>query len=420
MKGKINITENRVPGETRRHVIWHCYAGYFLSGCLGQIFGTILPFLMEEASLIYTLAGGLLSFMAIGNFFASFCFPVLNRRFSHRRIIDSITFLVPLVLLLFTRLLPLPFMYLLIFYMGLNKGTITIVNNLMVNVATGNSVKEMNYLHMTFAVGALTSPLLMSALLRAGCGWRMILYLMAVVSLGLFAAYRTMDYSCVETQGQNSPKSQNPESKEAKSDEARTKKAKDASFVPDAEFVLIAMIVFCYLGMENTVNGWFVTYLKDVGIMSAPAAAAMVSVTWIMILAGRLTAGKVSARFRSCDLILFLLIVSFAASAVLVRSRTQITAVISIAVLGFMMSAIYPTAMAAAGPLMRGSAAAMSLYTGISAVGGILIPQLIGMIADRAGIGSAMFCMVFDILLATVLAFIWKMKFGSKLPNRSK
>ena len=71
-------------------------------------------------------------------------------------------------------------------------------------------------------------------------------------------------------------------------------------------FLLAVGALFFYMGLENSVNGWFVTYLKSTGFMSASLATVMVSVTWIMIMIGRIVIASISknaaGKDPGCDL----------------------------------------------------------------------------------------------------------------------
>ena len=79
---------------------------------------------------------------------------------------------------------------------------------------------------------------------------------------------------------------------------------------------------------------------------------------------------------------------------------------IIIAVLGLGMSAIYPTTVAAAGPIIEGSTMGLSLLTGISAIGGILVPQIIGILADHVGIAGAMVTVVLTVGIMLALSIL--------------
>jgi FHS family glucose/mannose:H+ symporter-like MFS transporter len=161
-----------------------------------------------------------------------------------------------------------------------------------------------------------------------------------------------------------------------------------------------------YVGFENTVNGWFVTYLKDTGVMTSALATAMVSVTWIMMMAGRIGTAQFLQHVHKLRIILVSALIDFVAIVLLVNTHTATMAAIIIAVLGLGMSAIYPTTVAAAGPIIEGSTMGLSLLTGISAIGGILVPQIIGILADHVGIAGAMVTVVLTVGIMLALALL--------------
>ena len=130
------------------------------------------------------------------------------------------------------------------------------------------------------------------------------------------------------------------------------------------------------MGLENSVNGWFVTYLKSTGFMSASLATVMVSVTWIMIMIGRIVIASISKNVPPA----------------------KILAVISV-LLGLGMAGAFPTTTAFTGDLMGNSPLGMSVFTGIGSLGGILTPQVIGVLADRLGFQAAIMFLVLDAFL---------------------
>ena len=130
-----------ITKELKWRVLNHLYLGYILSGAVITIFGAILPHLIEEEQLNYAVAGGLISVLAIGNFCASIIYPLAKRHFSHRAVVVAITGLSPIIMFLLTIHPPVYFMYVLVFVLGITKGTVTIISNLAMNVATNSSTK---------------------------------------------------------------------------------------------------------------------------------------------------------------------------------------------------------------------------------------------------------------------------------------
>lgn len=410
-----------ITKELKWRVLNHLYLGYILSGAIITIFGAILPHLIEEEQLNYAVAGGLISILAIGNFCASIIYPLAKRHFSHRALVVAITGLSPILMFLLTIHPPVAFMYLLVFFLGITKGTVTIINNLAMNVATNSSTKYLNILHTTFAVGAFASPFIMAALLALGFPWRIIMYILCVSGAIFPLNYWTMDYRMLEEPQLSAA---NADDHHADGHAAAAAQGSDGSdetcmeqaqpvgtpklqnLLTNRSFLIITFIMFMYVGFENTVNGWFVTYLKDTGVMTSALATAMVSVTWIMMMAGRMGTAQFLQSINKLWIILVSALIDFVAIVLLVNTHTATMAAIIIAVLGLGMSAIYPTTVAAAGPIIEGSTMGLSLLTGISAIGGIVVPQIIGILADQVGIAGAMVTVVLTVGIMLALSIL--------------
>ena len=413
-----------ITKELKWRVLNHLYLGYILSGAVITIFGAILPHIIEEEQLNYAVAGGLISILAIGNFCASIIYPLVKRHFSHRTVVVAITGLSPLLMFLLTIHPPVYFMYALVFVLGITKGTVTIINNLGMNVATHSSTKYLNILHTTFAIGAFASPFIMAALLALGFQWRIIMYILCVAGAIFPLNYWTMDYSMLEEPQQDAANAGDRQADGAASvpskgaamnagaDTACMEKAQPAGapnlrmLLANRSFLIMTFIMFMYVGFENTVNGWFVTYLKDTGVMSSALATAMVSVTWIMMMGGRMGTAQFLQHVNKLQIIFVSALIDFVAIILLVNTHTAMMASIIIAVLGLGMSAIYPTTVAAAGPIIEGSTMGLSLLTGISAIGGIVVPQIIGILADAIGIAGAMITLVLTVGIMLVLSIL--------------
>ena len=112
-------------------------------------------------------------------------------------------------------------------------------------------------------------------------GWRAVAYTVVTGSAlaCLFYALMELDY--------NWPK-------ESKKAQQENKEQSKETFYKNPVFYIMGFLLFLYLGLENCVNGWFVTYFKSMGIMSSAYATNLVSVTWIMVMLGRLLTAKLS------------------------------------------------------------------------------------------------------------------------------
>lgn len=367
-----------------------CYFAFFSNGMMALVLGSILTYLIQEANLNYSIAGGLLSAFAIGNLLASFINPYIAGKIGRKKTTILLSALIPIDLFIISMVAPVPVLYLACIFLGVGRGSVSIFNNMIVNDYDGTPF-ALNLLHMVFAMGAFLAPFLTTIFISAGLNWRFIIYTVTVLS-----ALAVIGYSTVPLE---EPKKELTNKVKGKND-----------FFKNIDYYFCGLLLFFYLGIENCVNGWFVTYFKSIGIMSDNYATNLVSVTWIVIMIGRLTTGYISKKMSkykimlincSCTVIFFILLIA-----------TSNLTVITIAVvgLGFFFAGIYPTGIANAGEMIKGSTSGMSMLLAMAALGGIITPQIVGVIADSGvGLSGAIAFLSVNVammLLFAILSFI--------------
>jgi fucose permease len=289
-------------------------------------------------------------------------------------------------------------MYAVMLLYGFTRGCITILNNAAVNDIYGDAATgKLNILHCTFAIGAFIAPLLTAMLMKLGFGWRVTLYMIVVFTIISAISYGTMNYDLI-----------NEAQKEIEIRKSRTNGASagNKGFLRSFAFYCIAFILFFYLGVENCINGWFVTYLQNTGVMSAEFATTLVSLTWLVIMGGRLICAAISKKVHRSTILLINSIGSAVCFFILIKVNSLPLVTASLLGLGFFLSGIYPTCIANAGPLIQGSTLGMSLLTAISAMGGIITPQIVGGVADRVGIVAAISILVFNVIFVIILSAV--------------
>ena len=159
----------------------------------------------------------------------------------------------------------MPVIYAAFILIGIGRGSVSIINNAVVNDNSNGRPAALNLLHMTFAAGAYIAPFITSLYTSFGLGWRAAAYTIIIGSTLSVILYVWMriDY--------NWPL----ESKKAK-ENASDGNAKP--FYKNSIFYIMGFLLVLYLGLENCVNGWFVTYFKSMDIMSSTYATNLVSV----------------------------------------------------------------------------------------------------------------------------------------------
>lgn len=377
-----------------------CCYGYAINGMAVLVIGSILPALIAEAGISFSAAGGLLSLMAIGNFLASFIFPAAVSSFGRKMSITVSTALVPVSFIGLTFLPPLSVLYILMFLSGIARGSITIINNSAVNDLSENPAKMLNYLHCSFAVGAFTAPFATAVFFGLGFSWRMIILILTVLCASSCVFYAMADYSRLPDT-----------SKKAKE---KNGNVEDKSFLKNVNFYCICFLLFFYVGFENCVNGWFVTYLQSTGIVTAAFSSILVSATWIVIMIGRLICASLSSRMTKSSIVLGSCLGSAIFFFLLISSGSLPLITLSLVGLGFCMAGIYPTAVADIGGCIKGSTLGMAMLTAISSLGGIVTPQLVGSVADHIGIVPAVGTLSVNAVIMILLAVINYVKLKKK------
>lgn len=374
--------------QSKFRLFFPCYFAFFVNGAMVLLVGAILPYLIEEAGINYSIAGGFLSAFAIGNLLASFINPILAAKIGRKATIVSMSAFIPLMWFVITLVPPIPVIYAAFILLGIGRGSVSIINNAVVNDNSDGKPAALNLLHMTFAVGAFLSPFLTSMYINAGLGWKAVAYTVVAGSAlaCVFYAFMKLDY--------NMPK------ESAKAAEG----SKD--FYRNPVFYIMGILLFLYLGLENCVNGWFVTYFKSMGIMSTAYATNLVSITWVMVMLGRLLTAKLSSRIHKNKLILAFCIATAVFFIMLVSTKNLAVITVAITGLGFFFAGIYPTSVSSVGTIIKGSNTGMSMFLAMAALGGIITPQIVGVVADYMGMTGAILVLAFNAVGMLMLSLL--------------
>lgn len=377
----------------KKRIFLTCCYGYFSNGMVILVIGVLLPFIMRAAGLSYATAGALLSMMATGSFLSSFLFPIAAAVLGTQSALVVTSALTPVSLAAFCFLPPLPVMMGAMFLIGLSRGCISLVNNQAVNDTYDSSSVMLNYLHCCFAIGAFLAPFAASVFITLGFNWRIITWILTACSASAAIAY-----------GLTSVLSSASSDAKEKSDDASSDRSSSRSilsFLKEPDFLILSMLLFFYIGFENCVNGWFVTYLQDTGLVSEALASTLVSVTWIVILVGRLVVAHCTKYFRPALLLTADCVGTLLFFAMLVFAENTVMVSIAMAGIGFCMGGIYPFTISEAGHFINGSTLGIAVLTAIASFGGILTPQLVGIVADSTGMVQAIaFLLVAGLLMA--------------------
>lgn len=390
----------RKLSKRERSILYTCFFAFFCNGSLALMMGSAIPDLKAAYQLSDTLSGLFLSAHSIGNLIAGFISGIVPLYLGQKK---SILLLSSLAFIGFTMMIvwgnPV-WLFLAFVFTGLGRGSVTNFDNRMVNQISGGSPVGTNLLHSCFAVGAILTPLIFLTISRC-LGWRA-----AVGVVVLFGCVSLFNLSRMKLQQDHLDR--------------RDKTNSTVCFLKNPSFLILAMMMFCYLCSEYAINGWLVTYIQNkesllLGFgktgdeLTAAVKAysqSMATLLWSVMLAGRLFCAWLSGHVHQK---LLMMVSSFGVAAfygLLLISSTIPMATVCVAGLGFCMAGICPMIYSDAAIFTNTYPLATSFILGIGSGGAILMPTVVGSLAERFGFTGGMSAIFVTIVLLVVFSVL--------------
>ncbi|MDD3368468.1 MAG: MFS transporter [Lachnospiraceae bacterium] len=351
------------------------FIGMIMNGVYATATSLIVPLLHDAYGFDYNVSGLLLSSLNIGNMVASFLAGMLAVSFGRKRTAMALTLgsFIGYSLLYGVKLIPLLLAGM--FLIGISKGTVYNMGNILVSENAPNETRGINTLHGCFAIGSLCCPIILMLLgVKGSC------IFMALFCLLLPVLYAISGMST----------DAGKRKKEIILNEKEVKRNEIPEFLKNPAFWLGTGIVFFEMSTENAVSGWLVAYLKDSGLMPQSMSQIMLSFTWAVILAGRMFVAFGPWHPKPQHLILLMSIFSGISFVALLGSRSTILIIIALGAYGFCMAGVQPTAIALAGERLHHDPVAMSVLLPLGCLGGVVMPAVTGFVANAAGIYGGM------------------------------
>ena len=383
-----------------RSILYTCFFAFFCNGTFTLMMGSAMPDLKAAYGLSDTLSGLFLSAHSAGNLVAGFISGLVPLYLGQRR---SIVLLSSLAYLGFAMMLlwgnP-AWLFMAFVLTGMGRGSVTNFDNRMVNVLTDGSPAAANLLHCSFAVGAILAPMIYLAL-RALIGWQA--GLCFVILCGLISLWRLSRMRLSDDRPNR-----------------RDKANSTLSFIRNPSFMILSMMMFCYLCSEFAINGWLVTYMQNKPEMSASFgltgqaltdavtaySQSMATLLWGVMLAGRLVCAALSVRVSQKKM---MLVSSFGVAvffALMLVSADVWMVTLSVAGLGFCMAGICPMIYSDAAMFTNTYPMATSMLLAIGSTGAILMPSIVGATAERFGFTGGMSAILVTVLLLVVFSVL--------------
>ena len=341
------------------------FVTFFFSGICAISSGVVVSLLQEQYGFAYGMTGTLLSLMSIGNLLAGFLTGVLPGVLGLKPSILLLTigYTVGYGIMGFTGaevLLAAAF-----FLVGVAKGSAMNACTILVSDNSADRTRGMNLMHSCYACGALLCPFLIAAAARVSTA--LAVFLLAALGVVLWLVYW----------------------KTPMEGKVKDRKAViDWSFLRSGRFWLLTGLLFCQNAAEQSVTGWMVTYFKGSGIIAGTLAAYTVTVMWGATLAARLLIAFVFPFNSPRKAMVVMAVTCTLFYVLLMRADSQSAAILLLFAFAFAMAGMNPTAVASAGRMT--SVTSMGIMLPAASGGAILMPWVIGRVAERTGLAAGM------------------------------
>ncbi|MGH4138699.1 MFS transporter [Clostridium sp.] len=370
--------------KDKRYILNCCFFVFAVNGLYSMILGSLLPIISNEYGLNNTMSGALLSAHQAGNLVSGFIAGVLPLYLGRKK---SIMFLCSFVIMGFLIMILTgnPVLLILGFlFTGLSRGSISNFNNTIVNEVSNSSPVALNFLHSSFAVGALIAPFLVIICTNTAgkSGWKIaagVIIGLVIISIFLFFKMKIDDVS-----------------------KKKERLKMSYEFLKNKNFLISAGILFFYLCAEATINGWIVKYFIDSRIMTIKYAQMLASLLWVVILVGRLTCAFLGDKVSKKALLLATSIGTAGFYMLLLSSHNLTVITIAIMGLGLSMAGIYPTTISTVGNVIKSYPMSMGVLLMVGGIGAIMMPIITGALSDAFGILAGMTAIVVAIILMIV------------------
>lgn len=380
--------------NSQKKILGVCFYAFFMNGIAALIIGAIMPAILEDLNMGYNQGGMLLSFQSIGNLIASFLSGLVFFYLGRKKGIVLLSSMSVIGFFAMT-IVKLPVFLLPAFFLtGLGKGSVTNINNTIVNEVGNGRPGPMNILHTFFAIGAFMAPFFASWCFGMNLSWRFILSVVSAFALVMVILYSSIDINSTKINKK----------------EKNNKEKQSFDFLKNISFYLTSGILFFYVGVEYAVNGWIVTYLKDTGIMTTTLAQKILSILWVIIIFGRLFVAYISKKVDKRTILLVSSTGVMVFFGLFLISSNIWAIVACILGLGFCLSGIYPTAVSNVGNVLKESTLAMGVLLGVAGLGGILMPYITGLVAEKVGIAGGMIAISVAVIFMFLFTLLNKVK----------
>jgi MFS transporter, FHS family, glucose/mannose:H+ symporter len=254
---------------------------------------------------------------------------------------------------------------------GLDGG----VNGLFLDLFRVGRGRALNLLHLSFSLGALSTPLAIGRLIEGGAAWQVLVALTAMVAFAVAGVFVLV------------PMPGGRHGRDAEDRVPGTDRVAPGRLI-SVPLVLLAVAIAGGVAAEAGVSNWLVRFLD-----AAPLSVATTGLTlfWVGLASGRLFSARFADRFDHRRFAVIAAVASAVAVVGAVVAPSEGLSIALFAVTGFGIGPIVPMIMVVAGERYPTRSAAVSGFLSSAALTGTIVyPPAMGFLSVTVGLGVAM------------------------------
>lgn len=374
------------------------YLAFISLGLPDSLLGAVWPTMRADLAAPLALAGAISMVASGGTIFSSLMSARIIRRFGTGRV-TLVSVGMTAIALLGYALAPAPWMlFIAAIPLGLGAGSVdAALNNY---VALHYEARHMSWLHCFWGLGATIGPMILSAFIGAGAGWRggylCVVGLQAALVIVLAATQKLWHSPAAAGDLRRAP--------------APQKMLTNAQALRLPGMTAVLLTFFCYCAAESTMMLWTASYAEYLGATPEEAAFAA-SLFFMGITGGRGLNGFLAIRYSSKTLIRLGTGLMLLGVIILLLPFGYAGCLAGVTIFGLGCAPIYPCTIHET-PRRFGaeaSQAATGLQMSTAYTGSTLMPPLLGLISGRVSM---------SVLPWWALSLTLLMLLGSEIVNR--
>jgi len=365
------MTSSTTTPFVRFRLTWLAYIMLAYIGFVQSSFGPLMPVLRSELDLTYTAGGMLPAALAGGLILSGVAGAILARTWGRRVVFWGGS----LCLVSSAVLLGLSHRFAGVFLAALGIGFGSSLTQVMIQALLSDQHGEKRAIALTEAnvaasLSATMTPLIIGSLIGAGITWRSF-SILAVIFLSLIMTFffqQAIPNPVTTVQSQT---------------------ALGRGHLPSL-FWIYWLVLFLIVAVEMAIAVWGTEFFVSAAGMQRANAALAFGVFPAAMFIGRAVGSRLSRTWSTISLLLLALAITFIGFPIFWLSRLPALNILGLFITGFGIANQYPLtlsiAVGAAGELTNEASARASLGVGTAL---LVVPLLLGQLADRFGIQSA-------------------------------